>query len=605
MSVENKTEIELLRILYKNSGKSPSKNMTFKKAYPLGIERKYYFRLRSYFKPLFTFVKDYLDENGDRILRGDSSEFRLDAIPGDSFDDMIYSLENWVNVYMPDLSNSDDKKFMNTIYVGINKTAEEVKKFNDKEFSDNLVKAIHVNLPINAEWWGKMMKSWSDNNYALITSNARNYIDKINNLVENAVVNGQGMMKLKRDIEKATKGLSEAHCRLLARDQIGKLNGLINQAQMEELGLKLYVWETSMDERVRDSHRPMEGLLCRWDNSTVCSYDGGKSWVSRPSGAVQLHPGQDFQCRCSALVYNPELIAQLEGKPMEIIPLSKTKDIVLYNSSLVPDNLKVSPILPEEVKDLVDLYKLADEVKSEFVDNVNNIISNVGKLMPLIVKECEEKSSESVMNYLIEKQKDYERHGGTYSRFYNPETNEYNPRYVDDVLRTVILFKTLMDLQRAFFGFLDDDKTVRIENNFASENEVKYRNILINVIMSNGLVGEVELNTIANFVAYEYGGVLNDVYDEVCYDVDFIPLADGLKKILKNLFEFSDELSEEDVIDVEGDIFDFDYEPFADLIKRDVEKLIPDYKKAFEKGLIDEKTDKRFRELCQRIGVKI
>ena len=75
----------------------------------------------------------------------------------------------------------------------------------------------------------------------------------------------------------------------------------------------MYVWDTSGDERVRESHAVMEGLLCRWDDATVCSYDGGRTWKPRPSGAVLMHPGMDYQCRCCADAYFNELLDEADG----------------------------------------------------------------------------------------------------------------------------------------------------------------------------------------------------------------------------------------------------------------------------------------------------
>jgi hypothetical protein len=112
----------------------------------------------------------------------------------------------------------------------------------------------------------------------------------------------------------------------IARDQIGKLNGEITQRRMESIGLTMYIWETSGDERVRGSpdglteqirtavpsHYAMDGLLCRWDDSAVCSYDGGKTWMDRPARAVRLHPGQDYQCRCTATAYWEELVGEAD-----------------------------------------------------------------------------------------------------------------------------------------------------------------------------------------------------------------------------------------------------------------------------------------------------
>lgn len=75
----------------------------------------------------------------------------------------------------------------------------------------------------------------------------------------------------------------------------------------------MYVWDTSGDERVRESHAVMEGLLCRWDDATVCSYDGGRTWVPRPAGAVLMHPGMDYQCRCCADAWFNELLDEVDG----------------------------------------------------------------------------------------------------------------------------------------------------------------------------------------------------------------------------------------------------------------------------------------------------
>ena len=313
MKIKNETEIQLMKILFKTSGKKPTKNITSQRAYPHGVEMKYFRQLKGFFKPLTDYVNKYIDEHLEPLLRGDSAELHLDTIPGQSFRNMIYSLENWLSIYMPDISDLPEGSNNNVIFTALGKTAEEAKAFGDKEFQKIIEKGIHVNPPTTSEWWNDMKNSWAENNYTLITSNAKKYVEQINNLTEQAIVNGLSPKKLKEQIMKATEGLSENHCKLIARDQMGKLNGNITEAQMQEIGLDLYVWSTAYDDRVRDSHAAMEGLLCRWDDASVCSYDNGKTWVARPSNAVDLHPGQDIQCRCVALSFYPELEAEMMG----------------------------------------------------------------------------------------------------------------------------------------------------------------------------------------------------------------------------------------------------------------------------------------------------
>lgn len=357
MKIKNETEIQLMKILFKTSGKRATKKITSPRAYPHGIERKYYRQLQSFFKPLTDYVRNFVNENMEALLRGDSPEVHLDAIPGDTFRGMIYNLEDWLSVYMPDISELPADSNNNVILTALGKTADEAMEFGNKEFSRILDKGIHVNLPTSAPWWNDMKASWVEDNYTLITSNAKNYVSKINTLTEQAIVNGMSPGQLKKEILSATESLSAKHCRLLARDQMGKLNGQITQAQMEEIGLDMYVWSTAFDDRVRDSHAVMEGILCRWDDASVCSYDGGKTWVPRPSNAVQLHPGQDIQCRCVGLAYYPELTAEIEGEPIEYIPAAETEASVSNYESIVQKIDSLKSLGNGEVRNIIPMGK--------------------------------------------------------------------------------------------------------------------------------------------------------------------------------------------------------------------------------------------------------
>lgn len=319
MKIKNETEIQLMKILFKMEPKKRlTKNVTSrKKAYPYGLERKFYSELKSFFKPLIDYVNGKIFADPESLLRGDSVEIKTDSIPGPQFRQMGREMENWMRVNMPNLSELPDMPHDNVIFMDLDSMADEVFEFQSKELTKSVKKGINVTVPISSPWWNDMKKSWMETNYILITSNARNFVSKINTLTEQAIVSGWGVTQLKKEIMKATESLSDKHCKLLARDQIGKLNGRINQNQMQEIGLDLYVWDTSHDDRVRESHALMQGLLCRWDDANLCSYDNGKTWEERPSGAVRLHPGEDIQCRCSGLVYFPELIAEVDRTASE------------------------------------------------------------------------------------------------------------------------------------------------------------------------------------------------------------------------------------------------------------------------------------------------
>lgn len=316
----NQTTIQLLKILSSQNKGKKSKKLFSKIIYPKSIENRYKMKLKSYYKPLIDYVKKFLAENSEQILHGDSSEVRVDAIPGNTYAKMVKNMEAWVAAYFPEDPDENTK-----VYSGMKESAKELKEFEDREFEKQLEKSINVSIKEQSEWWPSMSENWANTNYKLIRSNASAFTDKINMIVERAVANGTTVRDLQAQIQKATTGLSDYKCRLLARDQIGKLQGQISQGQMGEIGLNMYIWSTSGDERVRDSHQEMEGLLCRWDDATVYSADGGKTWIPRPSGAVEMHPGQDIQCRCVALAYFPELLYEVSGEKVEL-PNVEIKD---------------------------------------------------------------------------------------------------------------------------------------------------------------------------------------------------------------------------------------------------------------------------------------
>jgi len=72
--------------------------------------------------------------------------------------------------------------------------------------------------------------------------------------------------------------------RLIARDQTAKLNSTLNQQRQQNLGVTQYIWRTSGDGRVRETHKDNNGKVFNWDKPPK---DTG-------------HPGHDINCRCVA-----------------------------------------------------------------------------------------------------------------------------------------------------------------------------------------------------------------------------------------------------------------------------------------------------------------
>jgi len=77
---------------------------------------------------------------------------------------------------------------------------------------------------------------------------------------------------------------------LIARDQIGKVNGALEEHRQKQLGFTRYRWRTSEDSRVRKDHKELDGQIFDWSKPPIVDKRTGR----------RAHPKRDFQCRCWA-----------------------------------------------------------------------------------------------------------------------------------------------------------------------------------------------------------------------------------------------------------------------------------------------------------------
>ncbi|HGG1308019.1 TPA: phage minor head protein [Yersinia enterocolitica] len=140
-------------------------------------------------------------------------------------------------------------------------------------------------------------------NVGLITSIQTDFINDIGEKVFGNLLEGGRSENLINIIrERGDVTLSRA--KFIARDQTSKLNAELTEARSNALGLDVYEWSGTGDERERKIHFVLNGMLCKYSDPTVYSDDGGKTWKKRSSiGAFIGKPGEDYQCRCLSLPY--------------------------------------------------------------------------------------------------------------------------------------------------------------------------------------------------------------------------------------------------------------------------------------------------------------
>lgn len=138
------------------------------------------------------------------------------------------------------------------------------------------------------------LRRWESENVALIQSLPRRMLDRVESIIHKGFRNADRPSEI-ADRLQAELGIAEDRARLIARDQISKLNGDLNRHRQETLGATHYVWMTVSDERCRPAHRARNGKVFAWDDPPGDADDPGDGG----------HPSEGINCRCWAQFIPP------------------------------------------------------------------------------------------------------------------------------------------------------------------------------------------------------------------------------------------------------------------------------------------------------------
>lgn len=293
-----------------------------KPRYPVNAERTY--------MRMMTELVDYINKPVDRMLtkaRWDrwmreykgvhDSALIVDGHTQDIYQMNQEMLERQAEFLAPDPLNRARKGVLAAV-LNVGGAVDDIVELATNDF---LEFTIGRGFDMRTTWTASAVKEWADSNYERITSLSQSHISKVNVMLREAVAYGESWESVTAKIEKLT-GLTKNHAKLIAVDQIGKLNSKLTEYRQTELGITTYYWRTAHDERVRGrpkpgkypkavpSHWDMEGLLCRWDDATMVSFDKGVTWEKRNLRMPLEHPGIPVRCRCSSQGNVDDIIAE-------------------------------------------------------------------------------------------------------------------------------------------------------------------------------------------------------------------------------------------------------------------------------------------------------
>ncbi len=134
-----------------------------------------------------------------------------------------------------------------------------------------------------------------EHNAKLIKTVPQDVAEQLSKLAAKREFEGVRPEEITEEILKKAPNLTEAQAKRIARTESAKAASALVQARAESLGLDFYIWKTCSDERVRDSHKRMEGVVCRWDDPP------SPEELSGEKSAGNYHPAGIYNCRCVPL----------------------------------------------------------------------------------------------------------------------------------------------------------------------------------------------------------------------------------------------------------------------------------------------------------------
>lgn len=161
-----------------------------------------------------------------------------------------------------------------------------IQAFNyiDRSTKEGLQQQI-TNLTGQSVWLGVcpvgLLDSFIVEHLKLIKGIQREHLDKIGLVIQRGIRQGRLHKDIAKDIRQVTD-ISKRRARLIARNAPLQYSGELTKHHQLSSGIKKYRWQTSGDERVRNTHKARNNIVYSWDGPGP-------------------HPRSESQCRCDAI----------------------------------------------------------------------------------------------------------------------------------------------------------------------------------------------------------------------------------------------------------------------------------------------------------------
>jgi SPP1 gp7 family putative phage head morphogenesis protein len=133
----------------------------------------------------------------------------------------------------------------------------------------------------------RLAADYNKNIKLYINDFSKQSVQSLREAVEENAMQGYRFDRLK-DVIKQRYGVTANKAKFLARQETSLFMSKYRHQRFSQGGVKQYKWSTAHDERVRDSHKRLDGRVFQYDDPPI---------TDRATGAKNA-PGEDYNCRC-------------------------------------------------------------------------------------------------------------------------------------------------------------------------------------------------------------------------------------------------------------------------------------------------------------------
>lgn len=251
--------------------------------YPSSMEREMQRLTDQYNARLQEIVNRHMEEIAAAVRKnGGTGEHHADSLL-----DIVEAVRSAFTLIDRDMED-ETRRF--GLWTKLQKLANMTAKLSIKDWKRMVSATLGIDLLddyYSGHFYQSLLDQWVKNNVSYIQSIPQTSFRVMEKTVIDSFRQGKTMKSISNEIQHTFR-VNKGKARLLARDQMGTLNSQITQKQHQDAGVTEYYWRTCKDQRVRDSHRHLEGKRFRYDSPPLTG-----------SGR-RCNPGRDYQCRCYA-----------------------------------------------------------------------------------------------------------------------------------------------------------------------------------------------------------------------------------------------------------------------------------------------------------------